>query len=64
MADEQGLWKDDCHIIKACLLLQDHDSNDFGMSFKLGSHRPESENPATLYAETKSTDFAYMAKDC
>ncbi len=55
--DEQGLWSDDCHIIKACLLLQDHHSNDFGMSFKLGSHRAECENPATFYAETKSTDL-------
>jgi hypothetical protein len=51
------LWSDKFHVVKVCFLLQDHDSNNLGMSFKLGTHKGEDIEAPPFYANTKSTDM-------
>ena len=52
----EGLWSRDCHIIKVCFLFQDHIDNDYGLWFKLGTHRSERDG-VSVNARTKSTDM-------
>jgi hypothetical protein len=54
--DEDGLWSDDCLIVKACFLLQDHHDNEHGLWFRPGSHKSNIRTPA-IYAKTKATDL-------
>ena len=54
---EKDLWSEKFHVIKVCFLLQDHDTNNCGMSFKMGTHRGEHIEAPSFYANTKSTDM-------
>ena len=54
---ENDLWSERFHVIKVCFLLQDHDTNNCGMSFRLGTHRGEKIEAPSFYANTKSTDM-------
>lgn len=53
----KDLWSAHFHVVKVCFLLQDHDSNFHGMSFKLGTHHSEDIDAPSFYANTKSTDM-------
>jgi hypothetical protein len=52
----EGLWSEECHIIKVCFLLQDHIDNNYGLWFKLGTHKSEIEG-VPVSARTKATDM-------
>lgn len=54
---EKDLWSEKFHVIKVCFLLQDHTSNQCGMSFKLGTHKDEDTVAPPFYANTQSTDM-------
>lgn len=53
----KDLWSAHFHVVKVCFLLQNHDSNCHGMSFKLGTHLSEEIDAPSFYANTKSTDM-------
>lgn len=53
---EEGLWSDDCHIVKVCFLLQDHTDNDYGLWFKAGTHRRGVKN-TPIILHSRATDM-------
>jgi hypothetical protein len=52
----QDTWADDYFIVKACLLLQDHTDNQYGLWFKPGTHRLGVDS-REIHANTQSTDL-------
>lgn len=52
----QDTWADDYFIVKACLLLQDHEDNQYGLWFKPGTHR-QGVNSKEIHLDSKATDL-------
>ena len=52
----QNTWADDYFIVKACLLLQDHEDNQYGLWFKPGTHR-QGANSKEIHLDSKATDL-------
>lgn len=49
-------WADDYFIVKACLLLQDHTDNQYGLWFKPGTHK-QGVDSKEIHLDSKSTDL-------
>jgi hypothetical protein len=52
----EDTWADDYFIVKACLLLQDHTDNQYGLWFKPGTHR-QGVDSREIHLDSKSTDL-------
>lgn len=52
----EDTWSDDYFIVKACLLLQDHTDNQYGLWFKPGTHKCGVDSKE-IHADTESTDL-------
>lgn len=52
----ERIWEENCFIIKACLLLQDHTKNDRGLWFQPGTHKSNTQG-RQVCAYTEPTDL-------
>ena len=51
------IWGESYHIVKVGFLLQDHSNNDYGLRFKLGTHKAERTDGVEVTMHTKATDM-------